>query len=140
MTGFCRIKCHANVFTIFYLTGVSISRYYLAVAIVYILLSVVIDINSGGKRGPDKALVFQPPRRATAVRSPGSATHYLRKSPSPTAAAPPAPASPQQSQQSQPPQPPQNPVSYGTRPFLVGVLDDNFNITTFKRLVITAFL
>ncbi|KAJ8718366.1 hypothetical protein PYW08_002603 [Mythimna loreyi] len=50
----------------------------------------------GGKRGPDKALVFQPPRRATAVRSPGSATHYLRKSPSPTAPAPPAATSPPQ--------------------------------------------
>ncbi|CAH0687897.1 unnamed protein product [Spodoptera exigua] len=49
----------------------------------------------GGKRGPDKALVFQPPRRATAVRSPGSATHYLRKSPSPTAPAPPASSPPQ---------------------------------------------
>ncbi|CAH1637423.1 unnamed protein product [Spodoptera littoralis] len=48
----------------------------------------------GGKRGPDKALVFQPPRRATAVRSPGSATHYLRKSPSPTAPRP-APPTPQ---------------------------------------------
>ncbi|XP_026493448.1 synaptotagmin-4 isoform X1 [Vanessa tameamea] len=58
----------------------------------------------GGKRGPDKALVFQPPRRATAVRSPGSATHYLRKSPSPTAAAPPPTTSPPQ------PLPPTNPV------------------------------
>ncbi|GBP06795.1 Synaptotagmin-11 [Eumeta japonica] len=47
-----------------------------------------------GKRGPDKALVFQPPRRATAVRSPSSNTHYLRKSPSPTAAAPAPPAPP----------------------------------------------
>ncbi|CAG5059355.1 unnamed protein product [Parnassius apollo] len=52
----------------------------------------------GGKRGPDKALVFQPPRRATAVRSPGSATHYLRKSPSPTAAAPTPATSPPQPQ------------------------------------------
>lgn len=42
----------------------------------------------GSKRVPDKSLVFQPPRRATAVRSPGSTTHYLRKSPSPTAPAP----------------------------------------------------
>ncbi|KAL4710941.1 hypothetical protein ACJJTC_017906 [Scirpophaga incertulas] len=50
----------------------------------------------GGKRGPDKALVFQPPSRATAVRSPGSATHYLRKSPSPTAPAPPSAGSPPQ--------------------------------------------
>lgn len=57
----------------------------------------------GGKRGPDKALVFQPPRRATAVRSPGSATHYLRKSPSPTAPAPPTASSPPQPQP-----PPQN--------------------------------
>lgn len=56
----------------------------------------------GGKRGPDKALVFQPPRRATAVRSPGSATHYLRKSPSPTAAAPPAPPAPANSPPAQP--------------------------------------
>ncbi|CAG4934891.1 unnamed protein product [Colias eurytheme] len=60
----------------------------------------------GSKRGPDKALVFQPPRRATAVRSPGSATHYLRKSPSPTA---PAPAPPQ-------PQTPANPPSGGNSP------------------------
>ncbi|XP_028041095.1 synaptotagmin-4-like [Bombyx mandarina] len=52
----------------------------------------------GSKRCPDKALVFQPPRRATAVRSPGSATHYLRKSPSPTAPAPPAATSPPQPQ------------------------------------------
>ncbi|XP_060804457.1 synaptotagmin-4 [Amyelois transitella] len=59
----------------------------------------------GGKRGPDKALVFQPPRRATAVRSPGSATHYLRKSPSPTAPAPPSASPPQ------PQPPPQNPGS-----------------------------
>ncbi|CAH0725034.1 unnamed protein product, partial [Brenthis ino] len=63
----------------------------------------------GGKRGPDKALVFQPPRRATAVRSPGSATHYLRKSPSPTAAAPPTASPPQ-------PQPPANPPSGGNSP------------------------
>ncbi|XP_026325950.1 synaptotagmin-4 [Hyposmocoma kahamanoa] len=48
----------------------------------------------GSKRGPDKALVFQPPRRATAVRSPGSATHYLRKSPSPTAPTAPATSPP----------------------------------------------
>ncbi|KAG7300255.1 hypothetical protein JYU34_015825 [Plutella xylostella] len=47
----------------------------------------------GSKRGPDKALVFQPPRRATAVRSPGSTTHYLRKSPSPTAPSAPQPPS-----------------------------------------------
>ncbi|XP_049871803.1 synaptotagmin-4 [Pectinophora gossypiella] len=60
----------------------------------------------GGKRAPDKALVFQPPRRATAVRSPGSATHYLRKSPSPTA---PAPAG-------SPPQSCQPPPSGGTSP------------------------
>ncbi|RVE54253.1 hypothetical protein evm_001080 [Chilo suppressalis] len=52
----------------------------------------------GGKRGPDKALVFQPPRRATAVRSPGSATHYLRKSPSPTAPTAPSANSPPQPQ------------------------------------------
>ncbi|XP_013169715.1 PREDICTED: synaptotagmin-4 [Papilio xuthus] len=55
----------------------------------------------GGKRGPDKALVFQPPRRATAVRSPGSATHYLRKSPSPTAAPTPATSPPQPQPQPQ---------------------------------------
>ncbi|XP_022129305.1 synaptotagmin-4 [Pieris rapae] len=65
----------------------------------------------GGKRGPDKALVFQPPRRATAVRSPGSATHYLRKSPSPTAAAPPQP------QTTSPPRPhTPNPPSAATTP------------------------
>ncbi|CAK1542307.1 unnamed protein product [Leptosia nina] len=57
----------------------------------------------GGKRGPDKALVFQPPRRATAVRSPGSATHYLRKSPSPTTAAPQQPTSPPRPQTPNPP-------------------------------------
>ncbi|XP_050669900.1 synaptotagmin-4 [Leptidea sinapis] len=66
----------------------------------------------GGKRGPDAALVFQPPRRATAVRSPGSATHYLRKSPSPTAATAPQPASPPQPG----PQTPHNPPSVATTP------------------------
>ncbi|XP_041980400.1 synaptotagmin-4 [Aricia agestis] len=66
----------------------------------------------GGKRGPDKALVFQPPRRATAVRSPGSATHYLRKSPSPTAPQP-APTTPAGSPPH--PQPPQQ-VSGGSSP------------------------
>ncbi|XP_059047862.1 synaptotagmin-4 isoform X2 [Achroia grisella] len=65
----------------------------------------------GSKRCPDKALVFQPPRRATAVRSPGSATHYLRKSPSPTAPVPPATTSPPQPQP-----PPQNPGSGNTSP------------------------
>ncbi|XP_053611625.1 synaptotagmin-4 isoform X2 [Plodia interpunctella] len=60
-----------------------------------------------GKRGPDKALVFQPPRRATAVRSPGSATHYLRKSPSPTAPQPPTAGSPPQPQP-----PPLNPFPH----------------------------
>lgn len=62
-------------------------------------------IGAGNKRGPDKALVFQPPRRTTAVRSPGSATHYLRKSPSPTAPAPPAPAATTPSQTHPPPNP-----------------------------------
>ncbi|XP_063368287.1 synaptotagmin-4 [Cydia amplana] len=65
----------------------------------------------GGKRGPDKALVFQPPRRATAVRSPGSATHYLRKSPSPTAPTAPSATSPPNA-----PIPPQIPSSGGNSP------------------------
>ncbi|KOB75929.1 putative Synaptotagmin-4, partial [Operophtera brumata] len=72
------------------------------------------------KRGPDKALVFQPPRRATAVRSPGSATHYLRKSPSPTAPTAPNASSPPQLQPSltpqQQPQTPCNPPSIHTSP------------------------
>ncbi|KAI8434069.1 hypothetical protein MSG28_012218 [Choristoneura fumiferana] len=71
----------------------------------------------GGKRGPDKALVFQPPRRATAVRSPGSATHYLRKSPSPTAPAPaPAPPAAASPQPASAPAPPQLPSSGATSP------------------------
>ncbi|KAJ2949616.1 hypothetical protein O0L34_g15538 [Tuta absoluta] len=65
-----------------------------------------------GKRGPDKALVFQPPRRATAVRSPGSATHYLRKSPSPTA--PTGPTGPTAPTMTSPPQP--HPPSGGNSP------------------------
>ncbi|XP_063830198.1 synaptotagmin-4, partial [Ostrinia nubilalis] len=69
----------------------------------------------GGKRGPDKALVFQPPRRATAVRSPGSATHYLRKSPSPTAPTAPTATSPPRPQPTPTPTP-QNPPSGGTSP------------------------
>ncbi|XP_072938143.1 synaptotagmin-4 isoform X2 [Epargyreus clarus] len=67
-----------------------------------------ISDTPGGKRSPE--MVFMPPRRATAVRSPGSATHYLRKSPSPTA--PTAPAA----QPPQPPTPPQNPPSGGNSP------------------------
>ncbi|XP_012255952.2 synaptotagmin-4 isoform X2 [Athalia rosae] len=37
------------------------------------------------KLGPDKSLAFRPPhRKPTAVKSPGSTSHYLKKSPSPT--------------------------------------------------------
>ena len=37
------------------------------------------------KLGPDKTLAFRPPhRKPTAVKSPGSTGHYLKKSPSPT--------------------------------------------------------
>lgn len=44
---------------------------------------------AGKNRGPEKPLAFRPPKRPTAVRSPGggSGTHYLKKSPSPTGAA-----------------------------------------------------
>lgn len=73
-------------------------------------------LRPGGKRCPDKALVFQPPRRATAVRSPGSATHYLRKSPSPTAAPTPATSPPQPQPQLQPQvQPPTKEVRFTAR-------------------------
>lgn len=41
------------------------------------------------KTNTDSGLSFQPPRRPTAVRSPsGQQTHYLKKSPSPTATKP----------------------------------------------------
>lgn len=59
------------------------------------------------KLSSDKTLAFRPPRRkTTAVKSPGSVTHYLKKSPSPTgpAKSPPGSAaqtpSPTSSQQS----------------------------------------
>ena len=61
------------------------------------------------KLNSDKSLAFRPPhRKPTAVKSPGSATHYLKKSPSPTGPAKSPPGSggqtpsPTGSQNSQP--------------------------------------
>lgn len=61
------------------------------------------------KLNSDKSLAFRPPhRKPTAVKSPGSATHYLKKSPSPTGPAKSPPGSggqspsPTGSQHSQP--------------------------------------
>lgn len=41
----------------------------------------------GKRHGPERPLAFRPPKRPTAVRSPGGGTHYLKKSPSPTGVA-----------------------------------------------------
>ncbi|KAJ8674256.1 hypothetical protein QAD02_005518 [Eretmocerus hayati] len=42
-------------------------------------------VKLGGGTGPEKPLSFRPPqRKPTAVKSPGSQGHYLKKSPSPT--------------------------------------------------------
>lgn len=42
----------------------------------------------GKRHGPERPLAFRPPKRPTAVRSPGGGgTHYLKKSPSPTGTA-----------------------------------------------------
>lgn len=52
---------------------------------IFRLVNLVINHHIAGKRhGPERPLAFRPPKRPTAVRSPGGGTHYLKKSPSPT--------------------------------------------------------
>ncbi|KAL0128010.1 hypothetical protein PUN28_003331 [Cardiocondyla obscurior] len=73
------------------------------------------------KLNSDKSLAFRPPhRKPTAVKSPGSTTHYLKKSPSPTGPAKSPPGSsgqtpsPTGSQSSNPASQPRTPQSAGT--------------------------
>lgn len=73
------------------------------------------------KLSSDKSLAFRPPhRKPTAVKSPGSTSHYLKKSPSPTGPAKSPPGSggqtpsPTGSQSSNPASQPRTPQSAGT--------------------------
>ncbi|XP_018395813.1 PREDICTED: synaptotagmin-4 [Cyphomyrmex costatus] len=73
------------------------------------------------KLNSDKPLAFRPPhRKPTAVKSPGSTSHYLKKSPSPTGPAKSPPGSggqtpsPTGSQSSNPASQPRTPQSAGT--------------------------
>ncbi|XP_076749278.1 synaptotagmin 4 isoform X1 [Xylocopa sonorina] len=73
------------------------------------------------KLNSDKSLAFRPPRRKpTAVKSPGSTSHYLKKSPSPTGPAKSPPGSggqtpsPTGSQSSNPGSQPRTPQGTGT--------------------------
>lgn len=72
------------------------------------------------KLSSDKSLAFRPPhRKPTAVKSPGSTSHYLKKSPSPTGPAKSPPGSggqtpsPTGSQSSNPASQPRTPQSAG---------------------------